>query len=104
VLFGSAEEAQYRETLNFIVSLHSVAMEKNVGGWDRMVRFVAGPILVAVAVAVLAGGLDIGITGVVGLAITALLLVAGGIFLVTGMTQKCPANKVAGINTCKTDR
>ncbi|MFT4921374.1 MAG: energy-converting hydrogenase Eha subunit C [Haloarculaceae archaeon] len=74
-------------------------MEKNVGGLDRKVRLVLGPILVAVGVAAAAGYLDIGLAGTIGLAVTALVLVAGAIFVVTGTTQKCPANQVAGINT-----
>ena len=74
-------------------------MEKNVGGFDRTVRLVAGPILVAVGVALAAGLLDVGLTGTVALAVTALALVAGLIFIVTGTTQKCPANEVAGLDT-----
>ncbi len=70
-------------------------MEKNVGGLDRKARLVGGPILVALGVAVATGLLDVG----VGLALTALVLVAGAIFLVTGTTQKCPANELAGVDT-----
>lgn len=74
-------------------------MEKNVGGLDRKVRLVVGPVLVAVGVAVAAGYLDLGLAGTVGLVVTALALVAGAIFVVTGATQKCPANQIAGIDT-----
>ncbi|MEF8886445.1 MAG: DUF2892 domain-containing protein [Haloarculaceae archaeon] len=74
-------------------------MDKNVGGLDRTVRLVAGPVLVAVGVAAAAGYLDIGLAGTVGLAVTALLLVAGVVFVVTGTTQKCPANQVVGLDT-----
>lgn len=74
-------------------------MEKNVGGLDRTARLVLGPLLVVVGVAVAAGFLDIGLAGTVGLAVTALVLIAGAIFVVTGTTQKCPANQVVGINT-----
>lgn len=74
-------------------------MNKNVGGLDRTARLVVGPILVAVGVAAVAGVLDIGLAGTIGLAVSALLLVAGGIFVVTGTTQKCPANQIAGIDT-----
>ncbi|ELZ28661.1 hypothetical protein C474_14234 [Halogeometricum pallidum JCM 14848] len=74
-------------------------MEKNVGGLDRTARLIGGPILVAIGVALLAGYLDIGLAGTVGLAVTALILVAGAIFVITGTTRKCPANQVAGINT-----
>jgi uncharacterized membrane protein len=74
-------------------------MDKNVGGFDRMARLVGGPVLVAVGVALAAGLLDVGLTGTLGLAVTALVLVAGLIFVVTGTTQKCPANEMAGIDT-----
>lgn len=74
-------------------------MEKNVGGYDRIARLVAGPVLVAVGVAVVAGFLDIGLTGTIGLAVGALVLVAGAVFVVTGTTRKCPANEIAGIDT-----
>jgi len=74
-------------------------MKKNVGGLDRTARLILGPILVLVGVAVAAGFLDIGLVGTLGLAVTAIILVAGAIFVITGTTQKCPANKVAGINT-----
>jgi len=74
-------------------------MDKNVGGLDRTVRLVAGPVLVAVGVAAAAGYLDIGLAGTVGLAVMALLIVAGAVFLVTGTTQKCPANQVVGLDT-----
>jgi uncharacterized membrane protein len=74
-------------------------MDKNVGGLDRQGRLVAGPILVAVGVALAAGLLDVGLAGTAGLAVTALVLVAGAIFLVTGTTQRCPANELAGLDT-----
>lgn len=74
-------------------------MEKNVGGFDRKARLVVGPLLVALGVAVTAGYLDIGLTGTISLAVTALVLVAGAIFVITGTTQKCPANELAGVDT-----
>ena len=74
-------------------------MKKNVGGLDRTARLILGPIFVVVGVAVAAGFLDIGLVGTLGLAVTAVILVADAIFVITGTTQKCPANKVAGINT-----
>jgi hypothetical protein len=49
-------------------------MKQNVGGFDRTVRLTLGPILVAFVVAVLP---------------------------VTGWTQTCPANGVAGIDTSR---
>ncbi|MEF8812900.1 MAG: DUF2892 domain-containing protein [Halovenus sp.] len=74
-------------------------MERNVGGLDRKGRLVAGPVLVLIGVAIVAGVLDIGLTGTVGLAVAALILVVGAIFVVTGTTQKCPANEMVGVNT-----
>jgi ABC-type transport system involved in cytochrome bd biosynthesis fused ATPase/permease subunit len=76
-------------------------MEKNVGGLDRKARLVLGPILVAVGVAIVTGYFNIGLAGTLGLVVTAVILVAGAIFVITGTTQKCPANEVAGINTHK---
>lgn len=74
-------------------------MNKNVGGLDRKARLIAGPILVAVGVALAAGLLDVGLTGTIGLGVAALLLAVGTIFAVTGATQKCPANEMAGVDT-----
>lgn len=74
-------------------------MKRNVGGLDRKARLVVGPILVALGVAVAAGYLDVGLTGTIGLVVTALVLVAGAIFLITGTTQKCPANELADVDT-----
>lgn len=74
-------------------------MDKNVGGLDRTARLVAGPLLVVVGAASLAGVLNLGIAGTVGVLIGATLLIAGGILSVTGATQKCPANEVVGLDT-----
>jgi hypothetical protein len=74
-------------------------MEKNVGGFDRTGRLVAGPLLIAIGVAIAADIVNVGLAGTIGLAVTALVLVAGAIFLVTGTTQKCPANDLAGVDT-----
>lgn len=74
-------------------------MEKNVGGLDKKARVVLGPVLVAIGVAVAAGYPDVGLAGTTELAVTVLGLVAGAIFVVTGATETCPANKIAGIDT-----
>jgi hypothetical protein len=68
-------------------------MEKNVGGIDRNARIVIG-VLVAVA-----GIAALGDVWEVGLAIGGIALLVGVILLVTGTTQKCPINDVAGIDT-----
>jgi hypothetical protein len=72
---------------------------KNVGGLDRNARLVLGPVLAVVGVALAAGLLDLGLAETAGLALAAVALVVGVIFIVTGTTQKCPANEIAGINT-----
>ncbi|MFB6138336.1 MAG: YgaP-like transmembrane domain [Halobacteriaceae archaeon] len=68
-------------------------MNRNVGGIDRTARLVLGVLAVVAGVAAFAGYLSVG--AVVG----AVALVAGGILLVTGTTQKCPVNEAAGIDT-----
>lgn len=68
-------------------------VNKNVGGLDRLARLIVGPLLVLAAIAAYTGYLAVGV--VVG----ALSLVAGAILLVTGTTQKCPANELAGVDT-----
>ena len=68
-------------------------MKKNVGGIDRTGRIVIGTVLLVAGLAAVAGFWAIGaVVGVVG-------LVVGGILLVTGTTQRCPLNEVAGIDT-----
>lgn len=68
-------------------------MNKNVGGIDRTGRIVIGTVLLVAGLAAVAGLWEIGaVVGVVG-------LVVGGILLVTGTTQRCPLNEVAGIDT-----
>lgn len=70
-------------------------MKKNVGGIDRYGRIVIGLILTIAGIAAIAGYVDVdAILGVVA-------LVIGAILLVTGTTQKCPINNVAGIDTTK---
>lgn len=66
---------------------------KNVGGWDRAARLVLGPILLLVAGAELLGAIAIGTVAF------AVSLVAGAVLTATGLTQKCPASQVAGVNT-----
>ncbi|MBX0293906.1 YgaP family membrane protein [Haloarcula nitratireducens] len=67
--------------------------EKNVGGWDRLLRLIVGPALLVVA-AVAAGGI---------VTLSPLLIassaVVGLILTVTGLTQKCPLNNALGMNT-----
>ena len=74
-------------------------MEKNVGGYDRLGRFVIGSILVIAGIAGYAGMLRVAV-GPLQQALTAVILVLiGAILLVTGFTQKCPINSALGVNT-----
>jgi len=73
-------------------------MQKNVGGYDRIIRFIVGPILIVAGAAVLleVGSLSAGTVGQV-LAVLAILI--GAVLTVTATTQKCPLNSVIGLNT-----
>lgn len=75
-------------------------MNKNVGGYDRLGRFVVGAVLLVAGVAGYAGLFRVAV-GPLPQALTALLLVlVGAILLVTGYTRRCPINGVLGLNTC----
>jgi hypothetical protein len=73
-------------------------MEKNVGGYDRVVRFVVGPLLVVVGGVSLGGVLTLA-AGTLGLALGVGALLVGAVLTVTAVTQKCPLNSVVGLNT-----
>jgi hypothetical protein len=73
-------------------------MEKNVGGYDRIARFVVGPLLIVLGLATAGGVLTLA-TGALGLVVTALALVVGAVLTVTAVTQKCPLNSMLGMNT-----
>ena len=61
------------------------AMDTNAGGFDRVLRIVAGALLLALAAAGYIGAW--GYLGVLG--------------LLTGLTGFCPAYKIFGIRTCR---
>ena len=73
-------------------------MEKNVGGYDRIARFVVGPILVLVGLAALGGLLTLA-AGTLGLVLAAVALLVGLVLATTAVTQKCPLNRALGLNT-----
>jgi hypothetical protein len=74
-------------------------MNKNVGGYDRIGRFVIGAVLVLAGVAGYVGLFRVAV-GPVPQALASLILVLiGVILLVTGYTQKCPINSGLGLNT-----
>ena len=78
-------------------------MKRNVGGYDRIGRFVIGAVLVLAGITGYAGLFRIAL-GPVPQALTALVLIAiGAILLVTGATQKCLIHSVVGLDTSRSD-
>jgi disulfide bond formation protein DsbB len=75
-------------------------MEKNVGGYDRIARFVVGPLLLVVGLVGISGAFG---TGTPGLALAGIALLVGAILSVTATTQKCPLNSTLGIDTCSSE-
>lgn len=73
-------------------------MKKNVGGYDRIARFVVGPLLIAVGGAAFGGLLTLA-SGTLGLVLAAAAVLIGGILTVTATTRKCPLNSAIGMNT-----
>ena len=73
-------------------------MEKNVGGIDRIARFVIGPVLVVVGLLAILGLFSLA-AGTTGLLLAAILLVVGAVLTTTAFTQKCPLNSLIGLNT-----
>jgi hypothetical protein len=68
-------------------------MERNVGGFDRTARLLAGPLLLLVGVAAL---LEL-VPG--GVAVGGVALLLGVVFTVTGLTRKCVLNQLLGVDT-----
>lgn len=65
-------------------------MKLNVGGYDRIGRFVLGVVLLLVGMAApISGALQVAV------------FVIAAIALVTAVVQYCPVNQLFGINTCK---
>ncbi|AXG08569.1 YgaP family membrane protein [Haloplanus rubicundus] len=74
-------------------------MNKNVGGYDRVWRFVVGAVLLVAGVVGYVGMVRVAV-GPVPQALVALLLVLLGVILiVTGYTQTCLLNRLLGLNT-----
>lgn len=74
-------------------------MIKNVGSTDRLIRLIAGIILLIIAVPSLAGMAFVGLGGwawLVGL--------VGLVLAATGLLNFCPAYTLIGVNTCKTGK
>ena len=74
-------------------------MEPNVGGYDRIGRFVIGTVLVLAGIAGYAGLLAVAVGPVPQALASVLLVVVGAILLITGATRQCVINRVLGINT-----
>lgn len=78
-------------------------MQKNVGGYDRIARLVAGPVLVLVGLAGVVGGVSLALGPIPALLVAVLALLVGAVFVVTGLTQKCPLNSALGVNTYRAE-
>ncbi|MFW2587460.1 YgaP family membrane protein [Sagittula sp. SSi028] len=65
-------------------------MKKNVGKTDRIIRAIAGAVLLIAALTALGGGL----AWVVG--------IIGAVLFGTAAASHCPPYTLLGINTCKT--
>jgi hypothetical protein len=66
-------------------------MKENVGGGDRVMRFVAGPAMIALGYTFLGGRRG----SAAGLATMA----AGLLTIESGITRVCPVNRMIGIDT-----
>jgi hypothetical protein len=74
-------------------------MDRNVGGYDRIGRFVVGAVLLIVGIVGYSGLVRVAV-GPLPQALMALILVLiGVVLLVTGYTQKCIINRVLGMDT-----
>lgn len=72
-------------------------LKKNVGKLDSNLRTIIGIILPIIGILGLTNLINIGIT------ITGILIVAGGILLFTGVNKTCPAYQIIGTDTVKTE-
>lgn len=68
-------------------------MEQNVGGYDRIARLIAGPLLLVVGLASVAELLPLG------MAVGVAAAVVGLVFVVTGTTKFCILNRLLGLDT-----
>ena len=62
----------------------------NVGGKDRVMRYVIGAI-----------GIGVALFAPIAIEWKMVILVIGGIALVTALTRYCPVNAALGLNTCR---
>lgn len=73
-------------------------MQMNVGGYDRIARFIVGPILIVAGAAAFGGFLTLA-AGTLGLVLAGVAVLVGAVLTVTATTQKCPLNAAIGLNT-----
>lgn len=66
-----------------------MALQRNVGGWDRAVRVIVGLALIVLVISQDIAGFWGGIAFLV-----------GGVALITGVVRYCPISKLMGVNTC----
>lgn len=81
-----------------VVRVADQLMTENVGGYDRIGRFIVGPALIIVAVAAFAGVGPIAEGSIVA-PIVALLI--GGVITYTAVVRYCRFNGFLGIDTVK---
>lgn len=74
-------------------------MKKNVGGTDRIARLVVGPVLLLLGIAGYAGLLALAVGPLPQALTSVILFLVGAILLVTGVVQKCPINRIIGLDT-----
>ncbi len=74
-------------------------MITNVGSTDRMLRLIAGVILLIIAVPSLAGVAFLGLGGWAWL-----IGIVGAGMVATALLNFCPAYTLIGVNTCKIDK
>lgn len=74
-------------------------MEKNVGGLDRTARLIVGPILLLAGIAGYAGLLVLAVGPIPQALASVIVFLVGAILTVTGYVQKCPLNRLVGLNT-----
>lgn len=72
-------------------------MEKNVGGYDRVLRLVFGPVLIVAALAIYLEALVV--AGLPGAALVVAGPFVGGLLVVTGAIPKSPIYQLFGIDT-----
>lgn len=75
-------------------------MQRNVGGFDRIARLVAGPVLIVAGAAAFTGLLTLPFPPLTASVVAGVLLLFGAVFLATGLARTCPLYSVLGIDTC----